>query len=313
MGDLKNELVWSHSRARLFGECLRAYWFCYYGSWGGWDASSPPEVRQAYLEKKLTRRPMWVGTVVHGVAEEALKRARQGRPWPVEEAVRAAIRGARADIEGSASGAWTSRPARRVGFAEHYYGEEVSEADWEASLVEIERQIRVLFQHRIFLRLHQVPDRILELEELRRFPVGGQDVYVALDVLVGDGHGGVVIIDWKTGEAHDDATIAAQLGVYGLYVTRVRGVAEDRVKAMHVNLRHDQETIHPVGPAEIAAAEAEIAATSAEMRGRLADVPGNVALREDHPPLPEGERRCVRCGFRRVCGRESGSGAGADT
>lgn len=304
MADLKNELVWSHSRARLFGDCLRAYWFCYYGSWGGWDSRADPEIRQTYLEKKLTRRPMWIGTVVHGVAEEALKRARNRQPWPVEDAVRAAIRGARADIAGSESGDWTSRPARRVGFAEHYYGEAVTPEQWEESLVEIERQIRVLYEHRIFQRLHAVPDRILELEELQRFPVGGQDVYVALDVLVSDGHGGVVIIDWKTGEAHDDDTIAAQLGVYGLYVTRVRGVAEDRVKAMHVNLRHDQETLHRVGPDEIAAAEEEIATTSSAMKARLDDVAGNVARREDHPPLPEGSGRCRTCGFRRVCGRE---------
>lgn len=304
MAQLVNELVWSHSRARLFDDCLRAYWFCYYGSWGGWDAQAPPATRQTYVEKKLTRRPMWVGTVVHGIAEESLKRLINGRGWTVDEAVAAAGRRARGDIAGSESGSWLERPARRVGFAEHYYGEVVSPADWEASIAEIERQVRVLFGHRIFRRLHEVPGRILDVEELRRFRVGDADVYVALDALVDDSRGGVVIIDWKTGEAHDDATIAAQLGVYGLYVTRELGVPEDRVKAMHVNLRYATGTTHPVGQAEIAAAREEIAGSVSRMRERLADVRGNVALAEVHPPIPEGERRCVRCNFRRVCGRE---------
>ena len=76
---LTNDLVWSHSRAKLFRGCKRAYWFTYYGSWGGWDTQSHPRTRALYVEKKLTARPMWIGTVVHRVAEDGVKRACRGQ------------------------------------------------------------------------------------------------------------------------------------------------------------------------------------------------------------------------------------------
>lgn len=304
MAELQNELVWSHSRAKLHAACRRAYWYTYYGSWGGWSAAAPAEARQAYLEKKLTTRAQWIGTVVHRMAEMGLELGRARGGDDVEGAVTHVRAVARGDIAGSASGAWRERPAKRVGFAEHYYAEPVGEAEWDAAVAEIERQVRALHANRLYRRLLDVPERIREVEELRRFPVGDVDVYVALDVLVDDGRGGLVIIDWKTGEAHDDATIAAQLGVYGLYVTEVLAADPDRITALHVNTRHGTETRHPVGPAEIAAARAEIAATTAAMRAGLVDVAGNVARVEDHPALPEGAPRCGHCNFRRICGRE---------
>lgn len=305
MADLVNELVWSHSRARAFAGCLRAYWLTYYGSWGGWDARAPAAARDAYVQKKLTTRAMWTGTVVHGAAEEAIKRLRSGQWIDVEAGVELAVRTARADIEGSRSGRWLERPARRTGFREHYYGEEVSPEDWEAAIAEIERQVRGLYANRIFRRIAQVPDRVLEVEELRRFRVGSTEVYAALDVLLSDGSGGVVILDWKTGEAHADEEIAAQLGVYGIYATQELGIAVDRVRAMHVNLRHGTETTHAVGPAEIEAARVEIEHSVGEMRGKLRDLANNVADREDYPMVPEGDRRCRWCSFRRTCARET--------
>lgn len=305
MADLKNELVWSHSRARAFAGCLRAYWLTYYGSWGGWDAGAPKAVRDAYVQKKLTTRAMWTGTVVHGAAEEAIKRLRSGEWIDVEAGVAQALRKAREDVEGSRTGRWLQRPARRTGFREHYYGEDVSDAAWEQAIAEIERQVRALYANRIFRRIAQVPDRVLEVEELRRFRVGSTEVYAALDVLMSDGQGGVVILDWKTGEAHDDDEIAAQLGVYGIYATQELGIASDRVKAMHVNLRYDKETVHAVGPAEIDAARTEIERSVAEMRARLKNVADNLADREDYPVVPEDDRRCRWCSFRRTCERET--------
>ena len=305
MADLVNELVWSHSRARTHSGCPRAYWLTYYGSWGGWDARAPAAVRAAYVQKKLTTRAMWTGTVVHGAAEEAIGRLRSGKWIDVEAGVELAVRTARADIEGSSSGRWLERPAKRTGFREHYYDEPVDGADWEAAIAEIERQVRGLYANRIFRRIAQVPDRVLEVEELRRFRVGSTDVYAALDVLMSDGSGGVVILDWKTGEAHADEEIAAQLGVYGIYATQQLGIAVDRVRAMHVNLRHGTETTHTVGPAEIEAARAEIEHSVGQMRAKLRDVATNAADPEDYPMVPEEDRRCRWCNFRRTCDRET--------
>ena len=302
--DIQNELVWSHSRARAFGACPRAYWFTYYGSWGGWDSEAPVEAKNAYIQKKLTTRAMWTGTVVHAAAEEALKRVRAGLWVDVDAGVDTTFRRARVDIADSKSGAWLQRPSRRTGFREHYYDEPLAEDAWDKAIAEIERQVRGLYANRIFRRLLQVSDRIIEVEELQRFPVGDAEVYVSLDALVSDGNGGVVIIDWKTGDAHSDTVIAAQLGIYGLYATERLGVPIDKVKAMHVNLRHATDTLHPIGPHAIAAAREEVAVSVGQMRGKLRDITQNLADPADHPVLPEGDPSCRWCSFRRSCGRE---------
>lgn len=304
MAELVNDLVWSHSRSRMFEGCKRAYWYSYYGSWGGWARGATVEVRDAYVQKKLTSLPMWTGTVVHRVAEEVLRNAREGEGTPTLEDVTRALRARCArDIRDSADGSWLQRPSQRIGFREHYYDESVSEAEWSAAVDEIERQVRALWAHRLFARLLDVPDRIRELEDLRRFSVGDVDVYVVLDVMVDDGRGGVVILDWKTGSAHDDAQISAQLGVYGLYASSQLGVAPDAIVALHVNLRHDLETRHSVGRPEIETARALIGSTTAQMRAGLTSIHENTAAKEHYPTLDLGSPECGRCTFRGICGR----------
>ena len=44
MADLVNEFSWSRSRDHTFQDCRRKYFYHYYGAWGGWDASAPPEI-----------------------------------------------------------------------------------------------------------------------------------------------------------------------------------------------------------------------------------------------------------------------------
>ncbi len=259
---------------------------------------------------------MWTGTVVHGIAEEGLKRAmgdlqRGGhvRDWPLEDMRHAANRQVSEDIDGSESGAWLQRPAKRTGFAEHYYATPVTREDWDAAADEIDRQVITLHENRIYQRLLASADRLTEVEELRRFTVGdpafGAEVYLAVDAMVGDGKGGVVIIDWKTGSNHDDAEIASQLGIYGLYATQELGIPEDRIVAMHVNLRHNTETRHAVGPTEIALAREAVRAGVTELRAPLKDVARNIAEKDDFPTLAEGSAKCGWCNFRRSCGREA--------
>ncbi len=304
--DLQNEFTWSHSRARCFSQCPRAYWFTYYGSWGGWSDDAAAEVRDAYVQKKLTTIPMWTGTVVHGVAEAVLRAARTEAWVPgVDEAVGRAREGASRDIAGSANGSWLRRPAKRTGFAEHYYSQAVENSRWDAAIDEIERQVRSLYDNKYFRRLLQVPQRIRELEDLRRFRVGDTDVYVVIDVAVEDDRGGLVIIDWKTGDNHDDDNIAAQLGIYGLYSVRELGVAEDAITAMHVNLRHGTATRHAVDSAAMAKAASAVAESAAAMRAKLRDVGNNIADKDDFQVLPPGAEACRRCNFRRSCAREN--------
>jgi hypothetical protein len=63
--ELRNELSWSHSRYETFRECLRRYFYHYYGSWGGWQDDADPLTRRLYILKQLKNRHLWAGGVVH--------------------------------------------------------------------------------------------------------------------------------------------------------------------------------------------------------------------------------------------------------
>src|SRR4051794_9618888 len=76
---ITNDFSWSKSRHEKFSECLRAYYFQYYGSWGGWEQDAPKGVRNLYILKKLNNRYTWAGSVVHDAVKRALDAVRQGR------------------------------------------------------------------------------------------------------------------------------------------------------------------------------------------------------------------------------------------
>jgi hypothetical protein len=56
MADLANVFSWSRSRAGMFEDCRRRYYYHYYGAWGGWDSNAPPDIRRLYVLKQLTGR-----------------------------------------------------------------------------------------------------------------------------------------------------------------------------------------------------------------------------------------------------------------
>jgi CRISPR/Cas system-associated exonuclease Cas4 (RecB family) len=309
MGALKNTFSWSWSRHRALRTCPRKYWLQHYGFWGGWRRDHP--AREIYIQKKLNSRPQWLGTTVHAAAEWVLGQLRRpgGAPPAPERVVERTLRAARRSIEDSEAGRFRDDPKRRPGFLDHYYELDTPADAWEADLSEIERQVSGLFDNGVFRRLARSTDRIAEVEQLRRLDLDGVPVWVSLDVLVEDGEGGFVVIDWKTGRHHDPDAVARQLGVYGLYVIRAylghlpEEEAARRVKVMYVNLRHgDWETRELSG--ELLSETRDTVRTSAEaMRARLVDPAENTAREADFPPLPEGSPECAHCPYRRSCGR----------
>ncbi|MFK7927980.1 MAG: PD-(D/E)XK nuclease family protein [Myxococcota bacterium] len=311
MADLKNEFSWSWSRHRAFESCLRRYYLQHYAFWGGWDPSSP--AREIYIQKRLNSRPQWIGLTVHEAAEWLLKQVRRGEFPTRERAVERFMRQARRRIEESERGLYRQRPKKSPGFVDHYYDLGTAPDVWEADLAEIERQVDGLFDNDVFLRLSRVPERIVEIEELQQMRVGDVPVWVSLDVLVGDGEGGFVVIDWKTGREHNPETVAKQLGVYGAYVLdRYFGqapgdpgeLALNRVRAMYVNTRENSYETRDLTKEMLDSTVATVRDSAALMRTKLVDVSQNVAQEGDFPMVEEDSAECRRCHFRRQCGRE---------
>jgi len=311
MADLKNEFSWSWSRHRAFRSCLRRYYLQHYAFWGGWESDSP--AREIYIQKKLNSRPQWIGTTVHQAAEWVLKQVQRGHYPAPERVVERYERAARRTIDESQRGLYRFSPKHKPGFVDHYYALDTPSDAWEADLAEISRQIRGLFDNKVFLRLTRVPERMVEVEQLEQLHVGDVPVWVSLDVLVSDGDGGFVVIDWKTGRAHDGETVVRQLGVYGAYVVQrylrrdphqVDGELLDRVKVMYVNLREHSFDTRDLVVEGMQQTLQTIRTSAAGMRDLLRDVSENVADEADFPMLEEGAEACAHCPFRRSCGRD---------
>lgn len=311
MGELKNEFSWSWSRHRAFRECRRRYWLQHYAFWGGWDRNSPADVREIYIQKRLNTRATWLGSLVHEAVEWVLGEVRQGRYPPPEHVAERFERRARREIDESSRGLYRLDPKKFPGFAEHYYGDGDDPERWTEAIDEATRQIRELFNNPAFLRLARVPERIREVERLEQIRVDGVPVWVSLDVLVDDGKDGFVIIDWKTGKGHGADEVAAQLGIYGVYVLSAYfGVPPgqpgpfDRIRTMYVNLRTGERDVRPLQASDVDAAIDTIRTSSAAMKATLVDMAENVARKDDFPQLDAGSAACGRCVFRRTCGRE---------
>ncbi|ABC79881.1 PD-(D/E)XK nuclease family protein [Anaeromyxobacter dehalogenans] len=308
MADLQNEFSWSKSRHEKFAECRRAYFYAYYGSWGGWEAAHGTPVRELYVLKKLSSRWQWAGSVVHGALKQMLSAARvSGTFWPAEKLLDRTRRKARAEWAASRDKSYWREASRITGLVEHEYGEPVSDADWKRLFEQVvDGGLRGFYASEALEAIRATPrDRWLSVDELDAWDFEGTKIWVAVDFAYRDAEGRVQILDWKTGrERTVDHT---QLGIYSLYAQRKWGAAPDAVVGGLVYLAAPEDggagrVSVAVDPAALATCQDQMRGSIAAMRAALADPARNVAV-EDAFPRPDDRVACRRCPFRRPCGR----------
>ena len=83
MAKLINEFSWSHSRRNAFEECMRKYYYSYYGSWNGWERDATDRQKELYLHNKLINRWMWLGKLVHESIKTILALVHRGAPCKI--------------------------------------------------------------------------------------------------------------------------------------------------------------------------------------------------------------------------------------
>ncbi|GEJ58672.1 PD-(D/E)XK nuclease family protein [Anaeromyxobacter diazotrophicus] len=305
MADLTNDFTWSKSRHEKFRQCLRAYYFQYYGSWGGWEAPAGSPVRELYVLKKLSSRWQWAGSVVHEALKGLLARARgTGQFRPLDELLEQTRQRARRTWSTSREKSYWREPSKIAGLVEHEYGEPVPGAEWKRLWDEvIEGSLRAFYASETFERIQRTPRaKWLTVDELDSWVFEGVKIWVAIDFAYQDEGGLIHVLDWKTGrERGVDHT---QVGIYALYAQQKWGVPPEQVLGGLVYLSN------PAGErVSVAADAAGLDGCRDEMRGSIAamqelleDRPRNVARLERFPQLaaPDG---CARCAFRRPCGR----------
>jgi len=305
---LQNDFSWSKSRHERFAECRRAYYYTYYGSWGGWEAEPGTAVRELYVLKKLSSRWQWAGSLVHGTLKRVLDAARvTGTFWPLEKALERTRARARSEWAFSRDKSYWREPSQIVGLVEHEYGEAVPDADWR-SLYEqvVEGSLRAFYASPTLERIRGTkPDRWLSVDELDSWEFEGTKVWVAVDFAYRDPDGRIQVLDWKTGK--ERGVDHTQVAIYALYAQKKWGVEPGQVRGGLVYLVPNgtpgAEHVSVVAdPSALAACQAEMRASIAAMRSVLSEPLGNVAVEDAFPRLTERDA-CRRCPFRRPCGR----------
>lgn len=295
---LENEYSWSKSRDAKFRECARAYWFHYYGAWGGWNVDAPARSRTLYRLKNLRSRQMWAGDVVHRCIERALSNVRRGiEPLAADAAIDATIHSMRDEWRRSRSGSVKER------LTEHEYGLEIPDLEWRDNADHVRQCLWNFYASRQWEALRKLPaKRWLDLETLSSFPFEGVKVFVKLDVAYRDEDDRVVIVDWKTGRA-PDPDHSMQVATYALYAGDTWKVEPTRVVTRLAQLATGSSEDVQLSAQALASAVSRIRTSIRDMRQALADPEANVAREADFPPVDE-PRVCARCAFRRVCQEE---------
>ncbi len=308
MADLQNEFTWSKSRHEKFSECRRAYFFTYYGSWGGWEAPAGSTVRELYVLKKLSSRWQWAGSIVHGALKQVLSRAKvTGELLPLEKVLERTRARARTEWSGSREKSYWREASRIVGLVEHEYAEPVADAEWRRLYEQvIEGSLRAFYGSAVLEEIRRTPrQEWLTVDELDSWDFEGTKIWVAVDFAMKDRDGRVHVLDWKTGK--ERGVDHVQVGTYALYARQKWGIPVDGVVGGLVYLVGEngsagERVSVAADPATLERCRDEMRASIGGMKAALADPARNVAREDAFPPL-EARDQCRRCPFRRPCGR----------
>lgn len=310
--ELVNELTWSVSRDSLFRSCQRAYYYNYYGSWGGWNRDAPPQTRQLYILKNMSTLPMWAGSIVHAVIAEALQRhARKPAPIKSGELQARARQKLRGGWVEAVNGEWKTTP-KKTNLAELYYGNgrTLPKEDTEACRERVNSCLDAFAHSAILAEILATPYLDWRpIDQLDNFLLdGGLKVWCAVDFAFSTPEGKLRIIDWKTGAEKADA-LRLQLACYALFAmakwhTPLAGILVEGVFLAE----GARVSRYPMEPALLAEAKETILSSSAAMRGMLADAVSNHAVEDDFP-CTDKDYICQRCNFRELCPKMGGAQA----
>jgi hypothetical protein len=298
---LKNEFSWSKSRDELFRECRRKYYYDKYGSWGGWEEGADGRVRALYIAKNIKSRHMWVGEAVHRAVEYVLKSIRSGTMPRTEDVLNDLTARMRKDFKDSRAGRYRKNPKRFCGLYEHEYDIAVKDEAWFNLHEKARSCVLHLFESEIFAEIKQVPPvNWLTLEGLLDFDFEGDKIYLKMD-FASRVDGGVLIVDWKTGDK-DDVDANVQLSCYGLYAVEKWKVRPEQITTVEYNLTRKQKKKNTLVPANLDWVKHYIRSSTAAMKKLLAD-PGKNKAREEDFPFTDNELSCTWCQFRKLCAK----------
>lgn len=300
-GGLVNELAWSASRAKRFADCLRAYWFTHYGSWGGWLKNARPTVKKLYMLKHLDTRASWVGHAIHEAAKQALIAERGNAGQPSSVAVDEMLNEMRRQYLQSKRG--TYRQIKKgFGLIEHELGfasgEKPSDAYFAKAGEQAASGLRTLLSSATFARaaMSRHVDRIEKTDQLE---LEGTRLWVEPDLSFvppeDDTGEALEMVDWKTGQPKEGDS--EQVVGYVYYAVVKLKVEPEKTKARLVYVGTGDKAEEPsfsVERNELALFEETTLRAIAAMRAKHGQP-------EEAFPKTTDSKKCEWCCFRGEC------------
>lgn len=302
LADIFNTFSWSISRDREFGECRRKYYYAYYGSWNGWDPKKGGDrAQELYMLKKLVRKEIWIGSVVHDVIKYLLRHYKAGYPADYRSAESFLVERMAEDVKSSRQKLYLKDPAHRTGFFEDEYGKNISDEEVEQAIAYAKKCLQNFFNSREFATLIKADKGdwlSIDEEKFDSFSIDGIEIRLKVDAALRRGER-IAIFDWKTGK-DEEIDYSKQLTCYALFATKKWGCAPSQVDAFEVNLATPKTIPHHGLTARIEWFEDHVRKRVSEMKRLLKNPEKNEADEKDFPQVNE-LRKCSRCNYLRVC------------
>lgn len=295
----KRELSWSLSRARMFQECARRYYYHSYLAKAGYVHDAPADAGYALEMRSLKGLDMWVGEIVHEVIQWTLEQARTGALPSLDEARAETRRRLSEGWKGSVKQLWRTDAQSYPSLFDHYYRLPYSPATISRIKDKAFLSITNFMQSEVLERILATrPEDWLPIDRYASFRIDGLLFYLKFDFALRL-RDRLVIYDWKTGNPSPD--IVRQLACYAMYTSSRWRVPIETIRVCAVHLQPELQCVEQMADEElIEEAKDYVTHSFASMLRCLRDPERDLAAQEDFP-MTGNLLRCVRCNFRGIC------------
>jgi len=292
---------YSQSRANMFDECLRKYYYHYYGAHNGWKTDQADDMTvRLYRLKQLSNLYLVFGDLVHRMCESAVRSRDEGRDRPrvpfLEQTMRKLLN--EAYLQSLDAEQWRQDPKNRVMLSEMYYGDDTLQERIGTIKDRISACVNSLYDTLTWEDLARASTQILEIEKWDTMMLHDTRVYVKMDLLYRRGNGNIVIVDWKTGKEED---FSDQLLLYAAYVREHYRVPLEQIELRVEYLLNGTHKQYAAAQEDLARAVEKVGRYIEEMKSCVADEyynrPKDISF---FTPMPS-RRACRDCNFREVC------------
>jgi hypothetical protein len=280
-------LGWSSTRYDVFSICRRRYFYQYYGKY---DQDSP--IRKIQEMKNLVTVALEIGSVVHVVIEELLKR------------LKVTIQAIDLDKFDDYAKRETEHRLQTKAFEEVFYGERQS-IELDDLFPRISECLRSLLESQRMVWLQSRPEStrsgwIVEPPGYGETRLADLKIYSKVDFLcpVGDGF---QIIDWKTGKVLPDKHRKQLIG-YSAWAAYHFETTPDKVTPTLAYLQPEYHEVEETfNQSDLENFSVKVRAETNEMYEYCRDVERNIPQEKSEFPLIDDERICSKCNFRGLC------------